>query len=151
MTVNSCAYTVSMETNQTPTTTKETKTMNTIDNITFIGSTLNFCHAQNHHGRSFTFTIINTGDAYGKDLCLTNHNAPMVEVWDTTSTRTTQMVSRYYINTLLGFGEYSMGDCWQRGLCLDGGVPAWNINADDLTHVHQWLLKIADALNITNQ
>lgn len=122
--------------------------MNTLDNITFIGSTPNFCNTQNHHKRSFRFTIINTGDAYGRNNCLINDKEPMVEIWDTTETRTTQMVSRYYISTLLGFDQFSTGDCWQRGLCLDGGVPVWTINADDLTHVHQWLLKIADALGI---
>lgn len=122
--------------------------MRTIDHITKIGDTFNFCDTQNHHGRMFRFTIINTGDAYGSNNCLTNDKAPMVEVWDTTIPMTTQMVSRYYISTLLGFDEYSVGDCWQRGLCLDGGVPAWTIHAADLTHVHQWLTKIADALGI---
>ena len=127
---------------------KGNQTMNTIDNITFIGSTLNFCHTQNHHGRSFTFTIINTGDAYGRNLCLTNDKEAMVEVWDTTETRTTQMVSRYYISTLLGFDKWSNGKAFENGLCLDGGVPVWNINASDLTHVHQWLLQIAESLGI---
>jgi hypothetical protein len=122
--------------------------MNTIDNITFIGSTLNYCHTKNHHGRSFTFTIINPGDAYGRNMCFINQKEAMVEVWDTTETRTTQMVSRYYISTLLGFDKWSNGKAFENGLCLDGGVPVWNINASDLTHVHQWLLQIAESLGI---
>jgi hypothetical protein len=122
--------------------------MNTIDNITFIGSTLNYCHTKNHHGRSFTFTIINTGDAYGRNMCFINQKEAMVEVWDTTETRTTQMVSRYYIRTLLGFDKSLNGNAFENGLCLDGGVPAWNINTADLIHVHQWLLQVADALGI---
>ena len=124
---------------------KETRTMNTIDNITKIGNTLNFCDTRNNHGRTFRFTIINTGDAYGRNLCLLNDKEPMVEVWDTT--QAPQMVSRYYISTLLGTDNYGTGGCWQAGLNLHGGEPVWKIDAHNLLHVHQWLLEIVGALN----
>lgn len=122
----------------------------TIDNITTIGNQMNFCDTHNDQGIKFRFTIVKTGDKYGRNNCLTNDGDHMVEVWDMTP-RCTQMVSRYYISTLLGFSQFSNRNCWNYGLCLDGGVPAWRIPAQQLTHVHHWLLQIAHTLNITKE
>lgn len=42
-----------------------------------------------------------------------------------------QFVSSYYLQTLL---EHKGG-----GLCLDGGVPAWTVNAEDYSLVRKYL------------
>lgn len=124
--------------------------MMTTDNIITIGDLPNFCDTRNHHGHTFRFNIVQTGEKYGRNNCLTNDGDHMVEVWDTTR-ESAQFVSRYYISTLLGFSKFSAGNCWNYGLCLDGGVPAWRIPAQQLTHVHHWLLQIAHTLNITKE
>lgn len=124
----------------------------TIDNITTIGDLPNFCDTRNHHGHTFRFTIVQTGDKYGRNNCLTNDGDHIVEVWDTTR-ESAQFVSSYYISTLLGFTkyDYGAGGCWNNGLCLHGGEPVWIILKHNLLHVHQWLLEIAHTLNITKE
>jgi len=61
------------------------------------------------------------------------------------------MVSRYYISTLLGYDFQTGRNVFECGLRLQGNEPAWDLAAEDLTAVHQWLLLIADALNITGE
>lgn len=48
-----------------------------------------------------------------------------------------QMVSRYYISSIL---------TGQSGLCLDGNVPQWNISADGMLRIREYLLKEVDEL-----
>jgi hypothetical protein len=81
----------------------------------------------------FNVRIVNTGDKYGCDFCLTNDKAPMVEFYDTRYPHTQygQFVSRYYVDTLL---ERDTG-----GLCLDGGVPSWTVSAEDMATVRNFL------------
>jgi hypothetical protein len=81
----------------------------------------------------FNVRVVNTGDKYGRDFCLTNDKAPMVEFYDTRYPHTQygQFVSRYYVDTLL---ERDTG-----GLCLDGGVPSWTVSAEDMATVRNFL------------
>ena len=79
--------------------------------------------------------IVNTGDKYGRDMCLTNDKAPLVEFYDGRYMYTPfgQFVSRYYISTIL------KGNLDSTGLCLDGGVPEWQVSADDMKQVITFL------------
>jgi len=74
-------------------------------------------------GLSFAVVVVPTGAAYGLEDCLTNDGGLMVEFYDTRFPHTEhgQFVSRYYASTLLP---------WKGGgLCLDGGVPNWSLDA----------------------
>jgi hypothetical protein len=87
----------------------------------------------NNNGRTFELRIIEVGDNYGRNNCLT-HDDPnafgaMVEFWDTTHN---QFVSRYYIKTLQDRDQ-------DYGLCLDGGVPVWSIDAAAMQTVHKFI------------
>lgn len=108
----------------------------------------NFCNTTSNQSIKFQFRLINTGDRYGRNNCLTNHNHAMIEVWDMDSN---QFVSRYYLTTLLRWDHWSDREpsLDQTGLCLDGGVPAWTINAYAMRAPVQWMLQIADVLKIT--
>ena len=79
--------------------------------------------------------IVNTGDKYGRDMCLTNDKAPLVEFYDGRYLHTPfgQFVSRYYVSTILSDSEYPTG------LCLDGRVPDWQVSADDMKQVITFL------------
>jgi len=83
--------------------------------------------------------IVNTGDKYGRDMCLTNDKAPMVEFYDVRYPHTQygQFVSRYYISTILS--QDSRGGDYSNGLCLDGRVPAWQVSAEDMAQVITFL------------
>ena len=83
----------------------------------------------------FNTKIINTGDRYGRDNCLTNHNEPMIEFYDPRYQFTPlgQFVSRYSVSTIIDHTG---------GLCLDGGVPAWTVSAADMAEIRAWLRKM---------
>ena len=83
--------------------------------------------------------IVKTGDKYGRDMCLTNDKAPMVEFYDVRYPHTQygQFVSRYYISTILS--QDSRGGEYSNGLCLDGRVPAWHVSAEDMAQVVTFL------------
>ena len=80
--------------------------MNTIDLQHKIGEQLNFCDTKNDRGIKFRFVVIETGRAYGRDCCLINNDAPLVEVWDM---QMPQFVSRYYISTLIDGTAFDNG------------------------------------------
>jgi hypothetical protein len=85
---------------------------------------------------NFNIRIVNTGDRYGVNDCLTNTKPPMVEFYDSRFIHGAdgdrgQFVSRYYVDTLL---ERNTG-----GLCLDGGVPSWTVSAEDMNIVRDFL------------
>jgi len=77
-------------------------------------------------GRPFTVRIVREGDGYGRDDCLTHDEAdPLVEFYDASQDSSKfglrgQFVSRYYLSTLLEPPT-------DRGLGLEGSVPAWTI------------------------
>lgn len=82
----------------------------------------------------FNLRIVNTGDKYGLNDCLTNNKAPMVEFYDSRHPHTAfgQFVTRYYVETLLD-------SYYPHGLCLDGGVPAWSVSAEGMQQVIEFI------------
>jgi len=88
----------------------------------------------------FNIRIVNTGDKYGVNDCLTNNNAPMIEFYDARFTHGAdgargQFVTRYYIETLTDSG------C-PNGLCLDGGVFAWTVSSDGMRQVLEYIEEV---------
>jgi hypothetical protein len=89
-------------------------------------------------GRVFALRVVNQGDAYGRNGCMTHDEAaPMVEFYDTTyagecpdifTGHLGQFVSRYYVSTLMDTDP-------TRALALDGGIPEWTVTADSLAQV----------------
>jgi hypothetical protein len=87
--------------------------------------------------------LVNEGDRYGRDDCLTHDKSePMVEFYDRRYVDKFgprgQFVSRYYLSTLTDDRGHLAN-----GLCLDGGVPAWSVNAHDMAQVLAWLDEVA--------
>ena len=85
----------------------------------------------------FNVRIVNTGDKYGRNDCLTNDKQQMVEFYDSRYDHSDcmgrgQFVSRYYTSTILS-SEYA------NGLSLDGGIPAWSVSADGMKQVVEFL------------
>lgn len=85
----------------------------------------------NREGKTFTVRLVQKGTRYGLKHCLTHDkDEPMVEFYDADydfdrddeGNVLGQFVTRYYLKTLL---DKAPGT----GLCLDGGVPVWSIDA----------------------
>ena len=95
-------------------------------------------------GITFLARIVKVGDRYGRDMCLVNDTRAMIEFYDTRHSfdrdpageMLGQFVSRYYVGTLRNSldrrGEVT-------GLCLDGGVPDWTLDATAMAVVHGFL------------
>lgn len=81
--------------------------------------------------KSWMVRIVKQGDKYGLNNCLT-HDKPvsMVEFYDTSNGE--QFVSRYYVETFLGIDDGV-------GLMLDGGCSAWNLDAESVGSVKEWI------------
>ena len=84
----------------------------------------------NDKGRKFTVRIVSTGDAYGRNRCLTHDkDTAMVEFYDATYAGNErfdaegQFVGRYSADTLLNSESVAYG------LDLHCGEPAWKIDA----------------------
>ena len=97
---------------------------------------------QNDRKRFFAVRIIREGDAYGRNDCLVhNKEDALVEFYDATYVSDVwpdgQFVTRYYASTLLDVAGYSDGG--NAGLCLDGGVPEWQIDGRALGVVEAFL------------
>lgn len=90
----------------------------------------------------FNIRIIAKGDKYGLNNVMTHEDkhdmGPMVEFYDPRFQHTPngQFVSRYYVSTILAVDH--------GGLCLDGSVPAWNVNAAQMDEVRATLRQICD-------
>jgi hypothetical protein len=88
-------------------------------------------------GRTFMVRLVEEGDAYGREDCLTHRDrTPLVEFYDATYAGRGfgprgQFVSRYYLDTLTGEGSFSQGDLrvGMNGLNLHFGEPAWKLDA----------------------
>jgi hypothetical protein len=85
----------------------------------------------------FNVRIVNTGDKYGVNDCLSNDKAPMIEFYDSRfksgwDQERGQFVTRYYVETLLN-------SYFPHGLCLDGGVPAWSVSAEGMAQVIEFI------------
>ena len=86
----------------------------------------------------FHVKLVNQGEKYGLNHCLThNKTDPLVEFYDARYVKgfesIGQFVSRYYLSTLME----NKGN--NRGLCLDGGIPEWCVNADCMKQIYNWL------------
>ena len=84
----------------------------------------------------FNIRIVPTGGTYGRNNCLINEGAPMVEFYDSRYDQSDwsglgQFVSRYLITTLL---EDSSG-----GLILYGGEPEWVVSESDMQTVRAYI------------
>ena len=90
----------------------------------------------------FNVRIVRTGEKYGLNRCLTNgENHNLTEFYDSTQDpqkfgELGQFVSRYYLSTLL---ERKNSRSVHQGLCLDGGVPAWNVDGPTFAQIQDWL------------
>ena len=85
----------------------------------------------------YNVRIVNTGDKYGRNDCLTNDKERMVEFYDARYDHEGwggrgQFITRYYASTILG-GDFSIG------LCLDGGIPDWNVGPEAMKQVVEYL------------
>lgn len=105
------------------------------------------------NGIPFTVRIVREGDSYGLNWCKTHDEArPLVEFYDARFDNAKftpgygQFVSRYYASTLLGTDEWANGPRERgRGLCLDGGVPAWEVDGASMDAVMEWVKERLDA------
>jgi len=82
----------------------------------------------------WTVRVVFRGDKYGLRRCQTHgEKYPMAEFYDSKYAgkkgfdREGQFVSRYYASTLMG----DVKKIAERGLDLQGDVPAWKVNAPD--------------------
>lgn len=101
-------------------------------------------------GRTWAVRFLPIGARYGRDRKLTV-DAPTVEFYDTAYADDGtfqrggfgplgQFVQRYDVATILGHDNYSSHTPGEAsGLVLDGGVPAWRIDAETMTRVREWL------------
>jgi hypothetical protein len=90
----------------------------------------------NETNQPWNVKIVEQGDAYGRDNCLTHDRVePLVEFYDGRYTENFgaegQFVSRYYVETILEGNN--------TGLCLDGGVESWSIGDKGMEEVRDFL------------
>lgn len=77
--------------------------------------------------------LVELGDRYGLNMCLTNNDTEAyVEFYDTRYGHTDfgQFVTRYYLSTIMQHSG---------GLCLDGAVPDWQVSEKLIERVKKWL------------
>ena len=93
----------------------------------------NLLNIINDKGRAFNVVVLNKGDKYGRDNCLTHdEEKPLVEFYDATHdfAEHGQFVSRYYLETILAATT---------GIDLMGYAPEWKIDNGAMTIVRAWL------------
>jgi hypothetical protein len=92
--------------------------------------------------RSFMVRIVPMDGKYGRDFCLTHDRTePMVEFYDTRYAHTKdedgtilgQFVSRYNLETILQVVAKN------HGINLHEGVLSWQIGADAISDIGQWI------------
>ena len=84
--------------------------------------------------KRFKARLIEKGDRYGRNNCLVHDESkPLIQFFFFINPDFENMVSSYYAKTLC---EIESG----RGLRLDGGVPEWDISANNLEHTLAELL-----------
>lgn len=89
----------------------------------------------------YNVRVVQVGEKYGRNDCLVNDTAPLVEFYDARYDQADwmgrgQFVSRYYVDTILD-GDYP------GGLCLDGGIPEWTVGPAAMLQVKQYLAGVA--------
>jgi len=96
----------------------------------------NLYFVEKPNGKQFAAKLISKGDKYGLDNCLVwDKDIPGVEFYDVTYAgdgfnEVGQFVSRYYANTILEA---------EGGLCLDGEIAEWSIDANSMNRVRAWM------------
>lgn len=84
------------------------------------------------------------------DCQLYGHGLPLVEFYDVSQDPEKfpegQFVTRYYMSTLLSMDSVGDSIGEMSALDLDGGVPNWTINGDDLKEVHTRLCAARDCI-----
>ena len=88
---------------------------------------------RNANGIVFNVRLVRKGDGYGRNLSIIHDSdEAKVEFYDArfvfadeAGAEFGQFVSRYYLKTL----QADRGNICGRGLCLDGGVPNWNVDS----------------------
>lgn len=100
--------------------------------------------------KNFLVRIVAQGDGYGRHTeeegyALTHKSSePLVEFYDLDYDKSPvggQFIARYFIETLLEVKD--------RGLCLDGGEPKWNIDYMDMAQVRSFLKAYKHQTNYT--
>ena len=85
---------------------------------------------KNTAGVEFAARIINQGDKYGRNDCLTHtESKPLIEFWDMDMG---VFVSSYYVDTLTGECEFSHGDNRETGINLEGSVSKWFVTPEQV-------------------
>lgn len=89
--------------------------------------------------RNWNVRIVHQGEHYGLNDMLTHDSSdPLLEFYDATYEGPKfgplgQFVSRYYVSTIMGIQENSYG------LCLDGGIPEWQVNGQSIATIQDWI------------
>jgi len=102
----------------------------------------------NERGQPWTIRVLDIGDKYGREDCLTyDADEPVVEFYDADHPHTIdapsgtvlgQFVARYYISTIC---DGSTG-----GLDLMGYEPKWKINALTMDSVRAYIMSYAKSM-----
>jgi len=98
-------------------------------------SQMTWCCRIVREGERYGLIRQQNADGHGTDtMACINDGGPMVEFYDCRypHTRYGQFVSRYYIKSLFERDQ-------SRGLCLDGGVYAWQVSGPCMVKVIEWL------------
>jgi hypothetical protein len=95
----------------------------------------------------FTVTVIFKGEKHGLNDCLTHENEiPLVEFFDARYNHTQYgqfTGGSYFATTLLGLDGYGGTEIGQyKGLCLDGDIPQWYIDAGTCKLIATWLKNV---------
>lgn len=104
-----------------------------------------------YNNLKFNIRIVLKDDSYGLNLCLKHDkDEPLVEFYDERYPMTIidgkeygQFISRYYLKTLLD-REHN------EGLCLDGSVPNWNVDALAMNSFVEWINTLKNEQILTN-
>ena len=92
----------------------------------------------NDQGITFNVVMVELGEKYGLDNCLTHDkeppfDQPLIEFYDSRhGSGQGQFIGRYYMDTLMKRNQ-------DYGLDLHGGIPAWSIDKESMLLVHDWL------------
>ena len=96
----------------------------------------------NMEGTPWTVRVVQKGDAYGREDCLTHEeDRPMIEFYDARYTdkfgERGQFVSRYYLETL------QCDKCGRSssGLDLYSSEPSWWLDGETLDYALKWATK----------
>jgi hypothetical protein len=81
--------------------------------------------------------LVFKGDHYGRNGCLTHEDdKPLIEFYDgrfdfdAWTGFVGQFIGRWYLETFMDH---------EGGMCLDGGIPNWQIGADNTAEIQAWV------------